>query len=480
MKKLILPLLAIFFFGATSAHAGLADLNVGESIVANGLILTLALVFGAGVLVSLTPCVYPMVPITLSIIGARSVGQKPLISFLRSLVFVLGIAIIYSSLGLAAAKLKLNSSFLLQSAWFLVLISLFFMAMGVSMLGYFSIQLPAAFSGKLQHGANRGGFLGAFLLGVVTGIVASPCGSPVLVSVLLLASQSGNSTLGFAMLFAYALGIGLLFLILGSFPALIKTAPKSGVWMDDIKKFLGIVLIGVGIFYLRTVLPETVYWIVAAVAALAAGFVIAVKSVHRKHSTTLLNAWRLAGLAFAAFAVYVAVAKVPAAIAATKPMLDPDKPIMAVGEQASASSGQPLPAVASTDNKTSGAVPAASGDHGGLNWITDEAKALQMAKEQKKPVMVDFGAKWCVACVELEKHTFPDAAVKEALSKFILVRIDCTKSTPENQALQEKYKALSLPTVAFIGANGEFQENLTLYKFEDAAKFLERVKKVPQ
>lgn len=426
------------FCTSIAAVAAAANTDVSAMIASQGLILTMFVVFAFGVGVSFTPCVYPMIPITLSIIGARSAGQKPITGFLRSLVFVLGIAIIYSALGFIAARMDKAFGFLFQNKVFVTVIAAFFIAMGLSMLGMFTLQMPASFSAKLQGGANRGGYVGAFLLGLVTGVVASPCGSPVLVSILVLAAQAGKAAVGVSLLFVYALGIGLLFLLLGTFPSFLKAMPKSGVWMDDIKKLMGVVIIAVGIFYLRLVLPEIVYWPLVVLLTLAAAVVVAVYSGQRRESRNLFLAWRAVGVAFALLAVYFAVAKAPVAIAGTKPPTGSDV------------------------------------------WLASEPAAVQQATAAKMPMVVDFTAEWCAACKELDHKTFADPEVKKALLRFVKVRIDCTDDTEETQALQKKYGSVSLPTVAFVDANGRQLTDLTLYQFEPPAKFLERLAKVPQ
>ena len=307
---------AILLAGIGQACA--AGNDVGARLETQGLLLTMLFVFAAGVLVSLTPCVYPMVPITLSIIGARSVGQKPIVGFLRSLVFVLGIAVIYSALGLLVARSNRTFGFVFQNKWFVAAIALFFVAMGLSMLGMFTIQLPARFAGKLQGTGNRGGYVGAFILGLITGIVASPCGSPVLLSVLIVAAKSGQAIVGFSLLFMYALGIGLLFLVLGTFPAFLKVAPRSGIWMEDIKKLLGAVLIGVGAYYLRLVLPPALFWPLVLVLLLAGSVYVTWSGLKRSGSPVLSWTWRVVGVCLAIAAIFVAVGKVPQAIAGNR------------------------------------------------------------------------------------------------------------------------------------------------------------------
>lgn len=462
---------------ATTVFAAQSD--VGAQLATRGLLLTALSVFGAGVMVSLTPCVYPMVPITLSIIGARSAGHHPLTGFLRSLVFVLGIAVIYSALGLLVARTDRTFGFLFQNKWVVLGIAAFFAAMGVSMLGAFEIQMPAVFAGRLQSGANRGGFIGAFMLGLVTGVVASPCGSPVLFGVLVIAAQSGRAGVGVLLLFAYALGIGLLFLVLGTFPSLLKSVPKSGVWMEDIKRLLGVVLIGVAVYYLAIVIPAIVYWPLVVLLCLIAAGIIAIKSVERRGQPGLLRAWRIVGLLCVLAATYFAATKVPAAIGDFREA----RMARTGGDIAEATLGagsHNMALTAPSDADTTGLAATQAAATGELTWLENEPAAIALVKETGKPMMVDFTAAWCAACKELDRKTFPVPEVRAELANFVLVKIDCTEETQENTGLQKKYGSKSLPTVAFVTKDGKLLSDLTLYTFEKPEDFLKRLAKVPR
>lgn len=452
LRKTAVFLISIAAFSLLPMAAMAANFDAAESLESQGLPITLAVIFWLGVLVSVTPCVYPMIPITLSIIGARSATSTPLVGFLRSLVFVLGIAVIYTVLGLIVAMSGGTVGFLLQSKVFLFVMAVFFIIMGLGMLGLFNLQLPPAVAAKLQGSGNRGGFFGAFLLGVTTGVVASPCGSPVLASVLTLAGASGRPVIGAFMLFTYALGIGLLFLVLGTFPSFLNKMPKSGGWMEDVKKFLGIVLIIASFYYLMLALPDMLVWGMLIATCIMFATIIGIKSRQHDGSRGQLWAWRLAGLSLLGVAAYAAFVPVPQLMAAEK-----------TARTAGTASSQ-----ISTDASTPPE-----------EWLSNEAAALDLARKSGWPVVVDLGAEWCAACKELEHITFPDPAVKEALKGFVKVRIDCTEDTPASQAAQKKYNSMSLPTVAFIDAKGNHLPELTLYEFEKPAAFVQRVQKVP-
>lgn len=472
------------------AATGLAQSTGLEAdIAARGLLLPLLGIFAAGLLVSLTPCVYPMIPITLSIIGARNAGSTPLVGFARSLVFVLGIASIYTTLGLTVALSGGTIGALLGDKRFLFGISTLFIVMGLGMMGMFNLQLPPSIAAKFQGKGSRGGFVGAFLLGITTGVVASPCGSPVLVSVLTLAGQSGQAVLGGVMLFTYALGVGVLFLVLGAFPAFLSKVPKSGVWMEDVKKMLGVVLIIAAFYYIRLAVPTMLAWGMLLATAIILAILIFLKSGERAQWPRLLWGWRLTAAALAAVAIYTGAVLVPETLAAEqKKMLAAAVDPLAGLDGGNGAPGAVSAVVPATDDASTtesatttdaAATPATVAATPPKEWVHDEARALQIAKTNGWPVVIDFGAEWCGACMELEKHTFPKPAVVDALSGFMKVKIDCTEATDENEALQAKYNVLSLPAVIFLDAEGNVLPDLTLEKFEEEAAFVERVNKVP-
>lgn len=472
------------FLGLTAlvaaAWGGVTDFDAGASLVTRGFFLTWLIVFVAGVLVSFTPCVYPMIPITLSIIGARSAEQKPLQGFLRSLVFVLGLAVVYTALGYIGAKTGKLVGFMLQSKWFLGFLTLFFLAMGASMLGLFEIQLPPALASRLQGKAGRGGYVGAFLLGVVTGVVASPCGSPVLFSVLTLATQSGQELVGMMLLFAYALGIGMLFLVLGTFPSFLRAMPKSGGWMEDVRIFLGLLLIAVAVgYYAGLLLPVAIHMVVIGATSLA-GIVYIVRHIRKTSQPAVLRRfWLGVSALLAATAVWAGANVIvgPSAPVATKQELAGQGTLEIAGAEGGVRKNDVSGAAQTTLTTETQGEQAPLGVPDAEAWLTDEAEALRRAKAENKPVLIDFRADWCAACKELEKKTFPHPTVAPLLAGFIKVKIDATEETEENAALRQKYGALALPTVVFIRPDGTVVSELTLRKFEEPEKFAERIRK---
>ncbi len=227
-----------------------------SAALASGSLWVYALMFLAGIAGSLSPCVYPLIPITISLFGARDAPSR-LHGFVLSLVYVLGITFTYSLLGALAANSGKVFGNALQSVWVVGTVALIFVAMGLSMLGVFEIRIPAVLGTRLnQVGSGQGRrFLGAFTMGSVAGVIAAPCVGPPLVAALTVVGQRADVMLGIRLLSVYSLGMGLLFIVLGTFTQLLARMPKSGGWMEAVKGTLGIVMLVVGAVYLFDVLP---------------------------------------------------------------------------------------------------------------------------------------------------------------------------------------------------------------------------------
>ncbi len=235
------------------AVGGKEDSELAKALDEHGLWAALVLVFLAGLMSSLTPCVYPLIPITIGLFGARSAATR-LQGFRLSLVYVMGIVLTYSVLGVVAASAGSVFGGAMQSPWVIGAISLLFVVLGLGSLGLFQMRLPGALQNRL--GLVKGtGYLGAFLMGLVAGVIAAPCVGPIVAGILLLVAAEQDVFLGFALLATFAFGMGQLFLILGTFSSALARLPKSGGWMDGVKTVFGIVFIGMGLYYGRFLFP---------------------------------------------------------------------------------------------------------------------------------------------------------------------------------------------------------------------------------
>ena len=380
----------------------------------------LALTFVAGLATSLTPCVYPMIAITVSVFGARSTQSRREAALLSSS-FVLGIAALFTPLGLFAATTGGVFGAALSSPTVLVGLALLFLALAASMFGAFDLDLPSGLKNRLATFGGVG-YKGAFALGLASALIAAPCTGPVLGFLLTWVGTSGNVVFGAIALFVYALGLGLLFWVVGTFSV---SLPKSGQWLEWVKSVFGIVMVAAAIYYVRDLVPglaelarHTTSALVIAVALLALGVFAGAIHLSFHDGSKLVRARKAAGIVSAVLGLSTLIGY---AIA--------------------------LP-------------PGAR-----LAWEDDYAAAMTRAHAQGRPLLVDFSASWCGACQELEKLTFADPRVVREGQNFVRVRVDLSpgKDTPEKHELLASYQQRGLPLVVLHKPNGEAAARVTSF-----------------
>ena len=397
----------VLSLGSTGAAT---DLQLG-ALLAEGSVLAFAVAFAGGIATSLTPCVYPLIPITVSIFGARKAGSRGEAMLLSGL-YVLGIAAMYSALGVGAALTGKAFGTVMQNPWVIGFVALVLAAMAASMFGAFELQLPSAWQARLS-GVGGAGRAGAFAMGLVSGIIAAPCTGPVLAAALTFVAAKGSVAFGFSIMFTYALGLGLLFFLIGAFSI---SLPKSGPWMDVVKSVFGVALLAAALVFLKNAVPaarplfsagQGAAFVAAGVAA--AGVLLG--ALHGDfHGPLLRTAAKGAGVALLVTAIVYA----------------------------------------------SGAADARERRRGaeGLAWRHDEPAALAAARAEGRPVILDFWADWCVACKELDRIAWANPRVREEATRFVAVKVDGTEGTPAFERLTEKYGIVGMPTVVFIDGRG--------------------------
>jgi len=423
-----------------------------EKALNAGLLSAFIFVFLGGILTSLTPCVYPMIPITLAVIGARTKGQTRMKSFTLSVTYVLGIATTYSILGVAAASTGAMFGAALSNVYIVTAIALLFVAMGLSMYGLYEIQVPAFVRDRLGSQQTGSGYTGVYMTGLISGVVASPCVGPVLVTILAWIAQSGNRALGFGLLFTFAIGMGLLLIALGTFSHLLNKVPKGGSWMEVVKFTFGTAMVAMALYYVEPLYPT---WLFHALLALA---LILIASVYGAFEANegLSSMGRLRKGAMIVSFVIGLVFALSAVSEKTEIRFIAAGPLSGAG-------------LASGSH-------AASSSASKLNWQPYEDSLVTAAASQGKAVLVDFYADWCAACKEFEHETFPDPRVVELSSQFILLKIDATEDTPEIQRLKKKYGVIGLPTMVFYNPSGQRLDDLTVTGFEGPEAFSARMR----
>lgn len=411
-----------------------------SSALKQGSILAFVLVFIAGILSSLTPCVYPVIPITIGYIGGRAEGQK-LKGFLLSLFLVLGIAIVYSSLGIiAAASGSVFGSFTQHPA-VLIVIALIFAVMGTSMLGAFEIQLPSGLQGKMR--TEKKGFLGALLVGMITGLVAAPCVGPVLVALLAWVAQTGSILTGFALLFTYAVGMGLLFIVIGTFAGAMTALPGAGQWMDTVKHVFGIILIGGAIFIINPLLPDGYYYLLWGIFLIVTGVFSGALEILSPEAVTAKKWGKAIGVVLLIFGIVMFVDGYNHTFGFKK-----HETVMTA---------------------------AGSGEIKGVQWIVnDHDGAFAQAKAEGAYLIMDFYADWCVACRELDEKTWPKPELIAESDGWIFLKMDLTRITPELKAAQDKYEVVGMPTVIFFDSEGNEKHRFAGFKpAKDVVKIMQ-------
>jgi len=391
--------------------------SLGSALSHGSLWSTMAITFGAGVATSLTPCVYPMIAITVSVFGARQTKSRAEAALVSS-AFVLGMAALFVPLGLIAAMTGGVFGAALASPYVLLGLGLLFAALSISMFGVFSLDLPSGLKTKL---ADMGGVgvRGSFVLGMVSALIAAPCTGPVLGALLTWISRTRDVTLGGLGLFAYALGLGMLFWIVGTFAVAL---PKSGRWLGWVKSVFGVVLLAAAFYYVRPLFSWSVPAWFSPVALLGVGLVLAV-----------------AGLALGAIHLSFEYTERPERVRKAAGIA-----MMVVGLLACAR-GLEAP------------------HQGGLVWREDFAAAEREAQASGRPMLVDFSASWCGACGELDRHTFSSPEVVREGQRFVTVRVDLSpgKDSPEKRQYLSRYAQRGLPLVVLHRANGQEASRVT-------------------
>ncbi len=382
-----------------------------SSLLASGSWLAFAAAFGGGVLTSLTPCVYPLIPITVSIFGARASASRAQAMGLSGL-YVLGIAAMYSALGVGAALTGKAFGSVMQSPWVIGGIAVIFAAMAASMFGAFELRLPAGLQARLSAVGGTG-YAGALGMGLVAGVIAAPCTGPVLAAALTYVAAKGSVAFGMGIMFVYALGMGLLFFLIGAFSV---SLPKSGPWMEAVKGVFGVALLAAAGIFLRDAFP-------------------AVKPLFSAARGAALVAAGAAGLGILLGAVQASFAG-----PAREKLLKAAGIALAVG------------GIVYASGSASARTGAAAAD---FAWIRqDEAGALALARAEGRPVIIDFWADWCAACKELDRDAWSDPRVREEARRFVTLKMDGSQENDAFQRAFDRYGVVGMPTVIFIDASG--------------------------
>jgi thiol:disulfide interchange protein DsbD len=385
-----------------------------------GFLLGLLLVFLGGLALNLTPCVYPLIPITIGYFGGQSEGNTRRLA-LMGILFVLGMAVTYSVVGVVTALSGAMFGALLQNTFVIIFIVLIFIVLSLSMFGVYEFKLPDSLVNKA--GGAKTGLFGAFFMGLTMGIVAAPCIGPFVLGLVTYVAAKADPLFGFLLFFVLALGLGTPYLVLAIFSGKIKKLPRAGEWMEAVKHIFGFILIGMAIYFLKPLLPKNIAeFILPVFMVIAALYLLIFEKLANN-----IKGFRIFKIVFSIIILAVAVyAFIPS-------------------EKAS------------------------------IEWKVYSESVIPADFSGSDGMIIDFYADWCIPCKELDAMTFSDPGVISAAKNYHTYKADMTKSlSPEVEALRNKYNILGVPTVLIINSKGEEVHRITGFMKPD--KFTQLLK----
>jgi thiol:disulfide interchange protein DsbD len=420
--------------GELVEYKGAGSTNkIAELISSKGLPIALVFIFVSGLLLNATPCVYPIIPITIGFFMNQSASQegKPRLSrtFLMASMYVLGMAIMYSLLGVIAAKSGGLFGAALQSPIVLITLAALMMALALSMFGAYEFKLPESLNRFATSSTqSTSGVIGALVMGLMMGIVAAPCIGPFVLALLVFVGERGDARYGFFMFFVLALGLGMPYLVLGTFSGAIKSLPRSGMWMVTVRKVFGLVLIGMALYFLMPLMGRFTNYVFVAFFALSALYLLFWESSKTKPKQF---AWVLRAIGIGAAAVAI---------------------MMAIPKNIEAE----------------------------ISWQPFSEQALASAQREGKGVIIDTFADWCIPCKELDQNTFTDPHVRQESERFVTLKLDLTTADANSEAgrAKKRFGIRGVPTVIFLDPAGREPLGTRLEGFEKADAFLARMKQV--
>jgi len=403
--------------------------------------------FGFGLLLALTPCVFPMIPIISSVIMAQGAGLGTKRAFWLSVVYVLSMAVAYTIAGILAGLFGANLQAAFQTPWIITLFSLIFVVLAMSMFDLFELQIPNAIQSKITKiSGSQSGVVGIAIMGFLSALIVGPCVAAPLAGALIYIGQTGDALLGGVALFSLSIGMGIPLIAIGTSAG--KFMPRPGVWMDNIKSIFGVMLIGISIWMISRILEENISMMLwGALAVFVAVNIGALEPIRGR----CIRCQRANKKALGIIILLYGMSLLLGGMAGAKNPLHPLNPFLP--SQGTAVASVPL--------------------HNTFERITsiEELDAI-LAENKGKKVMVDFYADWCSACKELEEKTFSDESVKSAMDGYVLVQVNLTANDDAAKAISSKYGIFGPPAILFFDENGKHQKDADIVGFKEPQEFI--------
>jgi thioredoxin:protein disulfide reductase len=427
--------------------------KLAAALQGDNLLYALLTFFVAGLVLSLTPCVLPMIPILSGIIVGQGENVTRMRSFSLAFTYVQGMALTYAAAGaIFVLAFKQAPQAFFQQPWIVTLMVLLFVALALAMFGLYTLQMPSALQTRLSDASNRqksGTYVGTFIMGALSALVVTACVAPAIIAALSVISQSRQVVRGAAALYATGLGMGVPLLIVGASAG--DLLPKAGPWMDTVKQLFGVMFLGVAVYLAAPLLPPALTMLLWAALAILSGYWIF--SLKARDGGPAPAPLRGVGLIAVVYGVLLLIGTASGS-------RDPLQPLDRLSAGTGAGTATKEEALAFARIKT----------------VADLDRAVASATAAGKPVMLDFYADWCVSCKEMEKFTFTDAAVQAALAGAVLLQADVTANDEHDKALLARFEIFGPPTIAFFGRDGIERKNFRLVGFAPAPRFAEHVK----
>ncbi len=417
--------------------------SIAATLKEGNFFLVIATFFGFGLLLSLTPCVFPMIPIISGLIIAQGKNITTKKAFFLSLVYVLSMAIAYTIAGVLAGLFGSNLQAALQDPYVVVAFSAIFVALALSMFGYYELKLPSSLVTKVSAmGQDKGGVIGVAIMGFLSALIVGPCVAAPLAGALVYIGQSGDAFLGAVALFTMSIGMGVPLIIVGTGAG--KFMPRPGAWMTLVNSIFGIMMLGVAIWMLDKIVAPEVTMLLSAVLILSTALFLGVFE-KEGHILKRTFAW-----IFFIYAIALFFGVLSGSTSYTQPLKS-----FHISSQ-------------TTQNTSSKELEFQVVEN------LDQLDQLLEANKGKK-IMIDFSAKWCTSCKELEEVTFRDEAVQKILKNFVLIRADVTQNSDAQKEMSKRYGVFGPPVMLFIDQNGKLLRSKTIVGFVEPREFLQRV-----